>query len=90
MGSWRTWVAVAAVVLLQAVVEAQLQYGYYDAVCPGVEDRVRTLTGRSFVADATASAAMLRLAFHDCQVGAVSAAMAFLCSVILVNFLRRS
>lgn len=53
----------------QAVANAQLRYGYYDAVCPGVEDRVRTLATRSFVADATASAAMLRLAFHDCQVG---------------------
>ena len=59
---------------LQAAVDAQLRYGYYDAVCPGVEDQVRTLARGSFVADATASAAMLRLAFHDCQVGRVSAA----------------
>ena len=74
MGSWRIWAVVAAVMLLelQVVVDAQLRYGYYDGVCPGVEDRVRTLTRRSFVADATASAAMLRLAFHDCQVGTVS------------------
>lgn len=73
MASWRTWCVAAAVMLVefQAVANAQLRYGYYDAVCPGVEDRVRTLATRSFVADATASAAMLRLAFHDCQVGTV-------------------
>lgn len=59
---------------LQQRVHAELEYGYYDSLgCAGVEDRVRTLARRSFVADATASAAMLRLAFHDCQVGPVSA-----------------
>lgn len=53
------------------MVEAQgLRYGYYETLgCRGVEDRVRTLVRRSFMTDATASAAMLRLAFHDCQVG---------------------
>lgn len=58
------------VLFLGTTVHAELQYGYYDSLgCAGVEDRVRTLVQRSFVADATASAAMLRLAFHDCQVG---------------------
>lgn len=59
-----------AAFLLAAVADAELRYGYYDSLgCAGVEDRVRTLVRRSFLTDATSSAAMLRLAFHDCQVG---------------------
>lgn len=62
-----------AAFLLAAVADAELRYGYYDSLgCAGVEDRVRTLVRRSFLTDATSSAAMLRLAFHDCQVGPVS------------------
>jgi peroxidase len=70
--SWRAWVVAVGMVTM---VEAQLQYGYYDQLgCAGVEDRVQTLVRRSYLTDATASAAMLRVAFHDCQVGPVSAA----------------
>ncbi|KAG0623512.1 hypothetical protein M758_3G179900 [Ceratodon purpureus] len=76
MGSWRAWLVAAGMVVMvtmltsESLVEAQLQYGYYDQLgCRGVEDRVRTLVRRSYVTDVTASAAMLRLAFHDCQVG---------------------
>lgn len=78
MGSWML-VAVVVTSLLAGrvgMVEAQgLQYAYYETLgCRGVEDRVRTLVRRSFLTDATASAALLRLAFHDCQVGPVSRA----------------
>ncbi|XP_024357732.1 peroxidase 29 isoform X1 [Physcomitrium patens] len=75
MASWTVTLLVGAAVAvvvtnLAAVTDAELQYGYYDRVgCFGVENRVRTLVRRSFIADVTASAAMLRLAFHDCQVG---------------------
>lgn len=77
MASWTVTLLVGAAVAvvvtnLAAVTDAELQYGYYDRVgCFGVENRVRTLVRRSFIADVTASAAMLRLAFHDCQVGPV-------------------
>jgi peroxidase len=65
------WLVVLLVVAMAVTgVQGQLQLGYYDSMgCAGVEDRARTLARRSFFADATASAAMLRLAFHDCQVG---------------------
>lgn len=75
MGSWTTWLVVAAMAAatletLVPMVHGELRFGYYEALgCAGVEDRVRTLARRSFVTDATASASMLRLAFHDCQVG---------------------
>ena len=87
MGSCRVWEVAAAMAVMvmatllttESLVEAQLQYGYYDHLgCSGVEDRVTTLVRRSYLTDATASAAMLRLAFHDCQV--VSAANSIKCS----------
>lgn len=77
MGIWTAFKTLAAALLLVAmilkpVVEAQLQYGYYETLgCRGVENLVRTSVGLSFLTDPTASAAMLRLAFHDCQVGPV-------------------
>ncbi|RLM86763.1 hypothetical protein C2845_PM04G00840 [Panicum miliaceum] len=45
---------------------AQLQYGYYNTTCPGVEDLVREELLTMFAADMTLPAGLLRLQFHDC------------------------
>ncbi|WVZ61447.1 hypothetical protein U9M48_011316 [Paspalum notatum var. saurae] len=45
---------------------AQLQYGFYNTTCPGVEDLVRTELLAKFAADVTLPAGLLRLHFHDC------------------------
>ncbi|TVU40205.1 hypothetical protein EJB05_13656, partial [Eragrostis curvula] len=60
------------VVLLVAsaasLAQAQLQYDFYNATCPGVEALVRAELNASFTADVTLPAALLRLHFHDCFV----------------------
>lgn len=64
---------VALVVVAAGMAEGQLQVGYYDHVgCTGVEQQVRSSLRMFFATDATAPAAMLRVAFHDCQVGPVN------------------
>lgn len=66
-------VAMVAMVVAAGMAEAQLKVGYYDYVgCTGVEQQVRRSLRLFFATDATAPAAMLRVAFHDCQVGPVS------------------
>ncbi|KAL9258479.1 Peroxidase 29-like protein [Drosera capensis] len=49
-------------------VEAQLAYNFYDDSCPNVESIVRTQMLPMLATDPTASAAFLRMLFHDCQV----------------------
>lgn len=56
--------AVAALTTLGA--QAQLQYGYYNETCPGVEDLVRDALLAKFADDVTLPAGLLRLHFHDC------------------------
>lgn len=66
-------VAMVALVVAAGMAEGQLQVGYYDHVgCTGVEQQVRSSLRMFFATDATAPAAMLRVAFHDCQVGPVN------------------
>ncbi|KAF8698963.1 hypothetical protein HU200_034791 [Digitaria exilis] len=43
-----------------------LQYDYYNATCPGVEELVRTELVALFGNDSTLPAGLLRLHFHDC------------------------
>lgn len=49
--------------------------GYYAISCPNVEDLVRRTMRGLFVRDPTSPAAMLRLAFHDCQVSGCDASI---------------
>ncbi|CAM6077588.1 unnamed protein product [Sphagnum tenellum] len=46
----------------------QLEYGFYDATCPNVEETARQVLQLYFTTDPTSSASILRLSFHDCQV----------------------
>ncbi|CAO1939244.1 unnamed protein product [Urochloa humidicola] len=61
-------VATATVVMVMSSTRAsaQLQYDYYNATCPGVEDLVRSELLALFAADVTLPAGLLRLHFHDC------------------------
>ncbi|CAN6209090.1 unnamed protein product [Urochloa humidicola] len=61
-------VATATVVMVMSstTTTAQLQYDYYNATCPGVEDLVRSELLALFAADVTLPAGLLRLHFHDC------------------------
>ncbi|XVF27929.1 hypothetical protein REPUB_Repub14bG0151900 [Reevesia pubescens] len=54
--------------ILIGVCDAQLAYDYYKFSCPNVENTVRKVMLGVILTDATASAAFLRLLFHDCQV----------------------
>ncbi|KAJ7519603.1 hypothetical protein O6H91_20G045700 [Diphasiastrum complanatum] len=49
-------------------VSARLMFGFYDNDCPRAESLVRSTLAANVLFDPTAPAAMLRLAFHDCQV----------------------
>ena len=57
---------VLVVVASASATAAQLQYGYYNTSCPGVEDLVREELLALFAADVTLPAGLLRLHFHDC------------------------
>ncbi|CAM6025985.1 unnamed protein product [Sphagnum balticum] len=46
----------------------QLEYGFYDATCPNVEETARQVLQLYFTSDLTSSASILRLSFHYCQV----------------------
>ncbi|KAK6803502.1 hypothetical protein RDI58_001286 [Solanum bulbocastanum] len=49
-------------------VEGQVSYGFYDKVCPQVENIVRDGVQSMSLTDPTTPSALLRLMFHDCQV----------------------
>ena len=57
---------VLVVVASASATAAQLQYGYYNTSCPGLEDLVREELLALFAADVTLPAGLLRLHFHDC------------------------
>ncbi len=46
----------------------ELEYGFYDATCPNVEETARQVLQLYFTTDPTSSASIRRLSFHDCQV----------------------
>jgi hypothetical protein len=46
----------------------QLEYEFYDATCPNVEETARQVLQLYVTTDPTSSASILRLSFHDCQV----------------------
>ncbi|XP_002976455.2 peroxidase 29 [Selaginella moellendorffii] len=54
---------------------SQLRAGFYDLTCPRVESIVRTTMTPNLMADPTAAAALVRAAFHDCQVGGCDASI---------------
>ncbi|GJN10562.1 hypothetical protein PR202_ga28667 [Eleusine coracana subsp. coracana] len=70
--SWSFLAVASAAILLMLAVTARgdggLQYDFYNATCPGVEDLVRAELKAKFAADVTLPAALLRLHFHDCFV----------------------
>jgi hypothetical protein len=65
-------VAAASALLMMSAGTAraggELQYDFYNASCPGVEELVRSELKAKFAADVTLPAALLRLHFHDCFV----------------------
>jgi peroxidase len=58
--------------------QSQLTYDYYKSSCPNVETIVLQEMLGIFLMDVTASAAFLRLVFHDCQVQVKKIMMAIL------------
>jgi peroxidase len=69
LSSFRSWSLLVLLVAASATLStarAQLQYGYYNTTCPGVEDLVRAEVLALFAADMTLPAGLLRLHFHDC------------------------
>ena len=52
-----------------------LEVGYYSKSCPNAEKIVRKAMEALLVVDVTASAALVRLVFHDCQVRACDASI---------------
>ncbi|BAF20608.2 Os07g0104600 [Oryza sativa Japonica Group] len=54
---------------------AQLQYGFYNTSCPGVEEVVRSELKGIFSNDTTLRAGLLRLHFHDCFVRGCDASL---------------
>ncbi|KAH7420432.1 hypothetical protein KP509_13G007500 [Ceratopteris richardii] len=68
---------VYAFALLVQPAASQLLGGndFYASSCPNVESIVRNVARASFSQDATAPAAMCRLAFHDCQVNGCDASI---------------
>ncbi|XP_024531674.1 peroxidase 29-like, partial [Selaginella moellendorffii] len=52
-----------------------LRVGFYSSSCPNAESIVRAAFSGNFITDPTAPAALLRLAFHDCQVGGCDASI---------------
>lgn len=65
------WVLVfvaTAASFLASSAKADLQYGFYNTSCPGVEELVRAELNATFGKDTTLRAGLLRLHFHDCFV----------------------
>ncbi|KAJ7568415.1 hypothetical protein O6H91_01G031900 [Diphasiastrum complanatum] len=52
-----------------------LSVGYYSQSCPGAESIVQSAFTGNILSDPTAPAALLRLLFHDCQVGGCDASI---------------
>ncbi|KAF7101139.1 hypothetical protein CFC21_102533 [Triticum aestivum] len=75
MASATFLILVAAASLLASFAQADLQYGYYNTTCPGVEKLVRTKLEAIFAADSTLRAGLLRLHFHDCFVRGCDASL---------------
>ncbi|XP_006657392.2 peroxidase 39-like [Oryza brachyantha] len=68
-------VVVVAAMMVVVGAEAQLQYGFYNASCPGVEEMVRAELKSIFANDTTLRAGLLRLHFHDCFVRGCDASL---------------
>ena len=75
MASATFFILVAAASLLASFAQADLQYGYYNTTCPGVEELVRTELEAIFADDSTLRAGLLRLHFHDCFVRGCDASL---------------
>uniref|UniRef100_A0A453BQU9 Peroxidase n=2 Tax=Aegilops tauschii subsp. strangulata TaxID=200361 RepID=A0A453BQU9_AEGTS len=75
MASATFFILVAAASLLASFAQADLQYGYYNMTCPGVEELVRTELEAIFTDDSTLRAGLLRLHFHDCFVRGCDASL---------------
>ncbi|XP_024543674.1 peroxidase 29 [Selaginella moellendorffii] len=69
------WVILAMVLTLASSSSSQLSFGFYKKSCPGLESTVRSTIMSSLFGDPTAGAALLRLSFHDCQVGGCDASI---------------
>lgn len=65
---WRSLLCVAVLLLHLADVRAQLDPNFYATSCPNAESIVRNGLRGIVARDRTARAAVIRLAFHDCQV----------------------
>ncbi|XP_002977656.2 peroxidase 29 [Selaginella moellendorffii] len=72
---WSTFLFSAMILAEFFPLSQQLSYDYYDNVCPQAERTVRASISSNLAGDPTAAAALLRLAFHDCQVGGCDASI---------------
>ncbi|KAH6554776.1 hypothetical protein KP509_1Z307600 [Ceratopteris richardii] len=76
--SWRMIVlavSCAALSICMVLANAELSRNFYASGCPNVEAIVRNRLRRIVRRDRTARAAMIRLAFHDCQVNGCEASI---------------
>nr|BAC10368.1 putative peroxidase 1 precursor [Oryza sativa Japonica Group]BAD31113.1 putative peroxidase 1 precursor [Oryza sativa Japonica Group]CAH69338.1 TPA: class III peroxidase 96 precursor [Oryza sativa Japonica Group] len=72
---WTAVVVVVVAAMAAGEARAQLQYGFYNTSCPGVEEVVRSELKGIFSNDTTLRAGLLRLHFHDCFVRGCDASL---------------